>query len=109
MYKLWWKDMDLKEFLEKIDIEKVKIITAEQLEFIKAAAELITERDTLISGIIRVLKIENTYLLQETTNKSEITLRRFTSLESANELLDERMEIYEKMWDGCGCKIRYYS
>ncbi len=101
--------MDLNNLLTEIGIEKVKVITADQLELLKNSVEIITERDTLISGIIRIMKIENTYILQETTNKSEIALRSFTSPESAMALLDERMEIYEKMWDGCGCKVNYYS
>ncbi len=101
--------MDLKEMLTEIGIKKVKVITADQLELLKNSVEIITERDTLISGIIRIMRIENIYILQETTNKSEIALRSFTSLESAKALLDERMEIYEKMWDGCGCKVNYYS
>lgn len=101
--------MNLTELINETSTKKIKVINAGQLEVLKNSAEIITERDTLISGSIRIMRIDDIYLLQETTNKSEITLRIFPSLESATDLLNERMEIYEKMWDGCGCKVNYYS
>jgi len=26
----------------------------------------------------------------------------------ADLFIDERMETYDRMWDGCGCKVDYY-
>jgi len=27
----------------------------------------------------------------------------------AEEFIKERLEIYNRMWDGCGCKVDYYK
>ncbi|MBS4034516.1 MAG: hypothetical protein KGZ85_08635 [Ignavibacterium sp.] len=69
---------------------------------------LIYEADTGISDKIRILKKDEGYFIQETTNKNEILFRRMKSLTEAEELVKHRLEIYEKMWDGCGCKVDYY-
>lgn len=70
---------------------------------------IIFETDTILSGKIRILQKEDRFFIQETTNKNEILFRRMKNLNEAEELVKQRMEIYEKMWDGCGCKVDYYS
>jgi uncharacterized lipoprotein YehR (DUF1307 family) len=70
---------------------------------------IIYEADTGLSDKIRILEKDDRYFIQETTNKNEILFRRMKSLAEAEELVKQRLEIYEKMWDGCGCKVDYYS
>ena len=70
---------------------------------------IICEADTGLSDKIRILEKDDRYFIQETTNKNEILFRRMKNLTEAEELVKQRMEIYEKMWDGCGCKVDYYS
>ena len=43
------------------------------------------------------------------TGRREFLVRKMNDIETAKELMAKRMEIYEKMWDGCGCKVDYYS
>ena len=62
-----------------------------------------------ISGDIRILKFKEDYLTQESTPKGEIVLRLFNNLQNAEELVNNHLEIYDKMWDGCGCKIDYFK
>jgi len=33
----------------------------------------------------------------------------FQNEETAAKFVEERLDIYEKMWDGCGCKVKYYD
>jgi hypothetical protein len=46
---------------------------------------------------------------QELTLKNEVALRGFESLQKAQEFVTDRLAVYEKMWDGCGCKVDYYK
>lgn len=71
--------------------------------------QIIYEADTGLSDKIRILEKDDRYFIQETTNKNEIIFRRMKNLTEAEGLVKQRMEIYEKMWDGCGCKVDYYS
>ena len=67
------------------------------------------EKDTFISDKIRLLKIDNELIIQEKTTKDELLIRSVKSKDEAEKLISERIEIYEKMWDGCGCKVNYYE
>jgi hypothetical protein len=62
-----------------------------------------------MSGFIRLLKYDNFYLVQEITEKEELILRLFPAKDAADKFIESRMVIYEQMWDGCGCKVDYYS
>ena len=73
------------------------------------SCEIVLERDKLISGFIRILKYKEYFLTQETTTKNEIVVRLFNNKEKAEELVAEHLETYDQMWDGCGCKVNYYS
>jgi hypothetical protein len=70
---------------------------------------VVYEADTILSDKIRILEKDNFFFIQEITNKQEIIFRRMKDESAARELINQRMEIYEKMWDGCGCKVDYYS
>lgn len=72
-------------------------------------SKLLIAKDTFISDKIRILQFEDSIYFQEMSNRSEFLIRKMNDLNTANELLRKRMEIYEKMWDGCGCKVDYYS
>jgi hypothetical protein len=89
--------------------EKYLIISGDDLTEMLQTSEIIFEQDTRIRDMIRILKVENHFFLQEKTNLGEIIIRQFDSKENALKLVNERMEIYDKMWDGCGCKINYYE
>ena len=35
--------------------------------------------------------------------------RRMPSIEDATDFVNDRLGTYERMWDGCGCKINYFE
>jgi hypothetical protein len=73
------------------------------------AADVLREDDTHLAGWIRILALGDSILVQEETPKGEVLVRRMASRESANSFVDLRMQSYERMWDGCGCKVDYYA
>ncbi len=48
-------------------------------------------------------------MVQETTDKGKIVLRRFDSDGEAFRFVADRLDTYERMWDGCGCRIDYFE
>jgi hypothetical protein len=83
-------------------------LTSEELDELLAAATIVREEDSCISGMLRILRLENgTIVVQEETPKKEVLVRTRPSLEAAQEFVSGRLEVYERMWDGCGCKINY--
>ena len=99
----------IKEIDKRFKTNKYLIISTNELPELLKSSERIFEQDTRLRDYIRILKIENFFYLQETTNQGEIVLRKFTNEADAMKLVNDRLEIYDKMWDGCGCKINYYE
>jgi len=73
------------------------------------AADVLREDDTHLAGWIRILAVGDSILVQEETPKGEVLVRRMPSRESADSFVDLRIQSYERMWDGCGCKVDYYA
>lgn len=89
--------------------KKYLIINESDLIELLSLSKLIIEEDTHISDKIRLLKIKDELVLQEKTTKDEYLIRIMSTQKEAEELIKERFEIYNRMWDGCGCKVKYYE
>ena len=102
--------MTAKLLLNKLKRKKIVILPEETLDDILKinGLKIIREDDTHISDHIRILKINSVIILQERTTKHELSLRKLKSIEEADKVVNDRLETYEKMWDGCGCKVDYY-
>ena len=85
------------------------ILNEIDLNELLANSELIMEEDTYISDKIRLLKFKDELIFQEKTTNNEYLIRIIKTKREAEKLIKERLEIYEKMWDGCGCKVDYYT
>jgi hypothetical protein len=98
--------------LEKILITSKKkdylIIQEEDLKVLLSQSKIILEKDTHISDKIRLLKINGELIIQEKSNKDELIIRIMKTKKEAEEFIKQRLEIYDRMWDGCGCKVEYY-
>lgn len=95
-------------FFENAVSGRVYKIQENQLsELLQCADEICFEQDTLISGPIRIIRFGNKYFVQETTDKKQIIVRKYGTLNNAQSFVDNRLNIYEKRWNGCGCKINY--
>ncbi len=101
--------MEAKEIFNNALTSKYIIIEEDQLKSILEYAEIIRTEDTQLSDFIRLLKFDNNLFVQETTFKKEIILRKMNSIEEADKFFQERLDYYERKWDGCGCKIDYYE
>ena len=101
--------MNISKLLISLKNKNYLVIDENQLNELLSKSDVIIEEDTLISEKIRLLKIDTELVLQEKSNKDELLIRLVKSFEEGEELIKKRMEIYDKMWDGCGCKVDYYN
>jgi len=101
--------MNTDKIISKIKKKKYSSISNEDLNELISRSKIIIEKDTYISDKIRLLKINNELIIQEKSTKDELLIRSTKSQKEAEEFINQRLEIYEKMWDGCGCKVDYYS
>ena len=95
--------------LKQLTDGTVILCKPESLEKILSEVEILDERDTHFSDMIRIVKSGDEILIQEKTSKGEIVLRRMTSRAAATDFVTDRLQTYENMWNGCGCKVNYYE
>ena len=88
---------------------KYFIIEESELKPVLDNAELVRVEDTHLSDFIRLIKYNGNLFIQETTFNKEIIVRKVCSIEDADKFIQERLDFYERKWDGCGCKIDYYE
>jgi hypothetical protein len=101
--------MNANEIFNKALNLKYIIIDEDELKTILDDSEIIRVEDTHLSDFIRVLNYENKLFVQETTFKQEILIRKMDSMKDVDSFVQERLDYYERKWDGCGCKIDYYE
>lgn len=101
--------MNIEKIISTLKKKKYSDISKENLNELLSKSKILIEKDTFISDKIRLLKIDNELIIQEKTTKDELLIRSVKSKDEAEKLISERIEIYEKMWDGCGCKVNYYE
>jgi hypothetical protein len=101
--------MSVEQILSSVKSNPFIVLTKEELEIFLACSTVIKEVDTCLSDYLRILKYNDDIFIQEVSDKNEILLRKMNSLEEAELFFKERMDFYDRKWDGCGCKINYYE
>jgi hypothetical protein len=92
-----------------LQTQKIYIEKTDKLPELLSQVETVEEHDTFFSGKIRILKTGDNYLIQEQTPQEELAIRLMNSKDEAKQFVLHRLETYENMWNGCGCRVDYYS
>ena len=100
--------MESRDLIGQIERQEIVSLDPEDLPKLLAVADTIRADDTCLAGWIRILSIEGRLLVQEQTPAGEVLLRKHDSREAAERFVERRLTDYERMWDGCGCKIHYH-
>lgn len=101
--------MSIQKIVDATKKKNYSIIKKEDLEDLLSHSIIVIEKDTHISDKIRLLKFKDEMLIQEKTNKDEFLVRIIKTRKEAEEFIQQRLEIYDRMWDGCGCRVEYYD
>jgi hypothetical protein len=84
-------------------------LNEEELNSLLSHSDILLEKETHLSGKIRLLCLNDTFLIQEKSTKNEILVRLMKTKKEAEAFINKRLETYDRMWDGCGCKVEYYN
>jgi hypothetical protein len=99
----------LDEVISHLKNSRVVIISEDKLESLFNEVEVVEEQDTYFRDMIRILEKDDILMIQEKSNKDEILIRKIESRQEGQKFIQDRLAIYENMWNGCGCKIDYYK
>ena len=97
------------ELRERLSSAPVVELTELELEQLLASGDTVRDEDTPVAGHIRVLVVDGMAVVQEQTPRGRFVVRLMPSLDRAQAFVDDRLATYEKMWDGCGCRVDYLS
>lgn len=67
--------MSTADILKKIKKENIIVISEDKLKNLLSLAEIIEEKNTQISGMLRLLKLDGKLIMQEKSNKGEYLVR----------------------------------
>jgi hypothetical protein len=101
--------MESRDLIDRIEKQAILPLDRGDLPKLLEEADTIRADDTRLAGWIRVLSVDGLIVIQEETPDGEILLRRFDSQASAERFVERRLADYERMWDGCGCRIDYHG
>ncbi len=99
----------MEDIFIKFSESKIILLDINLLPEILSESKIILEKNTIINDNVRIIEMNDKIIFQEITSKNEVALRLFETFKDAEELLNKRIDVYEKMWDGCGCKVDYYN
>jgi hypothetical protein len=97
------------EFVAKLQSQAPIPVDRDILVGLLETADVLRQDNTCVAGWIRILSVDGAILVQEETPDGNALARRMPSIEDANKFVDDRLGTYERMWDGCGCKINYFE
>ncbi|MGD8322088.1 MAG: hypothetical protein PVJ02_16685 [Gemmatimonadota bacterium] len=100
--------MDIEELRRSLDDGVVKMDAAAWQDLAPALEE-VERHDTFIAGDLVIVRDGDDLLAVEAPSSTERVVRRVGDQEAVRAFVGDRLDTYERMWDGCGCKVEYYE
>ena len=97
---------DLRQALRTEPVVRLSVLDWETMA---GAFEEIERHHTVVAGSLVVLRVGDALAAVEQPRPEERVVRRLEGEAAMRAFVRERMEQYERMWDGCGCKVDYYA
>jgi hypothetical protein len=94
-------------FLEKLQEKNVLQVSTQESKSLLEKYIIVNEIKTGIAGPIQILQLDEKDNLIIESNQKGINYIRKINKKFVQEFVNERLSIYDKMWDGCGCKVFY--
>jgi hypothetical protein len=101
--------VNVDELLDAAKRERYVVIDEDTLRALLARSEILEKETPPGVDPIRVLRSGDDILVQETSDRKEILVRRFPSRDDAYRFVRARRDAYDRIWDGCGCRVEYYE
>lgn len=101
--------MDIKQITRQLDWGIIVKLSAKDWSSVENAFEEVERHSTFVAGDLVIARVEGMLVAVEEPSEEERVIRRLADEKAAAEFVKGRLEEYERMWDGCGCKVDYYS
>jgi len=97
------------ELREALRAGPVVRLSAADWETMSGTFEEVEHHHTVVAGSLVIIRVNGVLAAVEQPRPDERVVRALGDAEAAGAFVHERMEQYERMWDGCGCRVDYYA
>ncbi len=101
--------MNEPKLLQRLEAGEIVQLDRSEWEAASADFEVVEEHDTRLSGMLLVVRSAAGLAAIEQPKPDQRVVRPLATMEAARAFVADRLETYDRMWDGCGCKIDYLS
>lgn len=99
--------MTLEELDRRLGSDGIVSLESTEWEALKGDFEEVERHPTFLAGDLVIVRDAVGPVAVEEPSSRERVLRRLAE-EEVRAFVEDRLETYERMWDGCGCKVEYY-
>ena len=89
--------------------ERIVVVPSSDWPQLSAIFTEMERHDTGFAGALVLLRFENDLAALEQPSADRWVVRRLGDRSEADRFIRDRLAQYERMWDGCGCRVDYYS
>lgn len=100
--------MTIEELGERLRAEEIVKMAPAAWSALSDAVEEVERHATFLAGDLVIVRAPAGLVAVEEPSSTERVLRLLGGEEEARAFVRERLDTYERMWDGCGCKVEYY-
>lgn len=101
--------MSVEEIERRLATERIVPLPAAEWERVASAFEEVEHHHTMVAGDLLVIRTGSGLAAVEQPAPGERVVRFLGDGAVARRFVEERMAQYERMWDGCGCRVEYYA
>ena len=102
------KLMTVAELNAKLAARGIVPLPTAEWEEVQAAYPELERHSTFIAGDLTIVRGEDGPVAVEEPSSTERVLRRLDA-DQVRDFVTDRLDTYERMWDGCGCRVEYYE
>jgi hypothetical protein len=97
------------ELDRRLRSERVVPISAADWAEVADGFEELERHDTLVAGYLLIVRGRSGLAAVEQPSPDKRVVRLLPDDQAVRRFVQDRLEQYERMWDGCGCKVDYYA
>ncbi len=99
--------MTLSDLSRRLDTEPVVVLSADAWAAFAPGIEPVERHDTGLAGELLIVRLGDGLAAVESPSPDTRAVRRFVDADAARRFVEGRLDTYDRMWDGCGCKVDY--
>ena len=101
--------MTAEQLRRRLRAERVVPLATAEWERLAPDFQEVERHGAMPAGDLVILEHEGQYAAVEQLSAGQSVVRWLADLEEARRFVGYRLAQYDRMWDGCGCKIDYFG